>query len=173
MCSRRGDLEGTLNGNLQIWSLSPPIPHGLLFGRLFRGQTLGFRQPAERVGIRWHSSFWGLLCDIVFMPRSQVPTQRSVIKVKCLPAWRPGGKAAFPLRTSDWCKRSAPFPKRELWPASDASRLITRFVMGLPRARESRRISYLLRIRLNHWSRSAHSIWTVVQSGPLLPPPAC
>lgn len=48
------------------------------------------------------------------------------------------------MRTGDWCKRSAPFPKRELWPASDASRLITRFVMGLPRAREYCCISYLL-----------------------------
>lgn len=50
--SRRGNLEGTVNGNLQIWSLSSPIPRGFLFGRTFRGQKLGLRQPAERVGIR-------------------------------------------------------------------------------------------------------------------------
>lgn len=47
------------------------------------------------------------------------------------------------MGTSDWCKRSALFPKRELWSASDASRLITRFVMGLPMARDYRCISYV------------------------------
>lgn len=60
---------------------------------------------------------------------------RGEIKVNRLRAWRPAGEAAS-QGASDWCQRSAPFPKRELWSASDASRLITRFVMGLPRVRE-------------------------------------
>lgn len=83
----------------------------LLFGRAFRGQTDAELQtsPQKEWVFDSHSRFGRLLCDYTFMPRCQVPSlvywvsawnirgEKGAIKVKWLPAWRPGGKAAFPM----------------------------------------------------------------------------
>lgn len=80
----------------------------LLFGRAFRGQTDAGLQtsPQKEWVFDRHSRFGRLLCDYTFMPRCQVPSssllgtrmgirgEKGAIKVKWLPAWRPGGKAA-------------------------------------------------------------------------------
>lgn len=75
--------------------------HGFLFVMAFRGQTLGFRTPAERVGIPTALLFWDfcatmLLCldSRYLLSFSGYPAKRGGIKVKCLPAWRPERKAA-------------------------------------------------------------------------------
>lgn len=76
LSSKRGNLEGTVNGNLQIWSLSSPIPRGLLFGRAFRGHTLwASDKPPRKSGYTTNPLVLGrLLCDCAVMPRNQVPS---------------------------------------------------------------------------------------------------
>lgn len=94
--SRRGNLEGTVNGNLQIWSLSSSIPWASCSGERFEGRRWTPEHPQKEWVSPTATLVLGLVRDYAFMPRFQVPRllggypRKEVgLRLNALPAWRP------------------------------------------------------------------------------------
>lgn len=124
--------------------------------------------------LRLRLLFWDFCATVLLCLASRYllslggyPRREVGLRLKCFTGLAPRVKPQACNVTSDWCKRSAPFPKRELW--SSLRRLATHYQVcdGPP---ESPPLPlHLIFIRLNHWPKALN--FKVVQAAFFWPRP--
>lgn len=152
--------------------------HGLVVREaVSRADALGFRQARRksgypitlpRLGTSVRLCLYASLPGTVSNYTGALRGERRGFKVKCLPAWRPGGKAA-PHAGRRLVLAISAFPETRA--VVSLRRLATHYQVCDGPPEGPRALLHLISIRLNHWSRLLNLDGRA--SGPLLPPPAC